>query len=144
MDNGNDTSNRSGNFLNVYDAVWSIAFVLDKSRDELLKQGKVLENVTYGDTNATSVFRSKAKELDFATPNTGVRKLARYTIPNKSRKLLKDHFTTNRSTENATATHYTATQKLSLEWSNTHPASNVRATVVDRNVYLWRVPCSNR
>lgn len=75
MDNGSDTSNRSNNFLNVYDAVWSIAFVLDQSRDELLKQGKTLENLTYGDTNATAVFRTLAEKLDFRTPNIGVREM---------------------------------------------------------------------
>ena len=74
MDNGSDTSNRSSIFLNVYDAVWSIALVLDQSRDELLKQGKSLENLTYGDTNATAVFKRQAKKLDFPTPNIGVSK----------------------------------------------------------------------
>ena len=73
MDNGSDTSNRSSVALNVYDAVWSIAFVLHESRDEILKLGTTLENLTYGDVNATAVFRRKAEKLDFNTPNIGVR-----------------------------------------------------------------------
>ena len=81
MDTHNDTSNRSNAYLNVYDAVWSIAFVLDKSRTELQKQGKILENLTYGDPNATNVFRNIAEDLDFATPNIGVR--VRHLIPRK-------------------------------------------------------------
>ena len=73
MDTHNDTSNRSDIFLNVYDAVWSIALVLKNSRSELLKQGKTLENLTYGDANATDLFRKMAVNLDFETPNIGVR-----------------------------------------------------------------------
>ncbi|KAL9951711.1 hypothetical protein ACROYT_G044433 [Oculina patagonica] len=73
VDTHNDTSNRSDIFLNVYDAVWSIAFVLENSRTELLKQGKPLENLTYGDANATALFRKTAENLNFATPNTGKR-----------------------------------------------------------------------
>lgn len=73
MDTFNDTSNRSNSYLNVYDAVWSIAFVLDKSRIELQQQGKILENLTYGDANATAVFRKEAKKLDFGSPNIGVK-----------------------------------------------------------------------
>ena len=72
MDTVNSTSNRSNSYLNVYDAVWSIAFVLDNSRSELQKQGKILENLTYGDANATDVFRRKAQKLDFKSPNVGV------------------------------------------------------------------------
>ena len=73
MDTHNDTSNRSDIFLNVYDAVWSIARVLKNSRSELLKQGKTLENLTYGDANATDLFRKEAVNLNFETPNIGVR-----------------------------------------------------------------------
>ena len=73
VDNGSDTSNRSSNALDVYDALWSIAFVLHNSRDELLRQGKSLENLTYGDVNATAVFRRHAQNLDFPTPSIGVR-----------------------------------------------------------------------
>lgn len=73
VDNGSDTSNRSSNALAVYDALWSIAFVLHNSRDELLRQGKSLENLTYGDVNATAVFRRHAQNLDFPTPSIGVR-----------------------------------------------------------------------
>ena len=72
MDTVNSTSNRSNSYLNVYDAVWSIAFVLDNSRSELQKQGKILENLTYGDANATDVFRREAQKLDFKSPNVGV------------------------------------------------------------------------
>ena len=73
MDTFNDTSNRSNSYLNVYDAVWSIAFVLDKSRFELQQQGKILENLTYGDANATALFRKEAQKLDFGSPNIGVK-----------------------------------------------------------------------
>ena len=73
MDTFNDTSNRSNSYLNVYDAVWSIAFVLNKSRSELQLQGKSLENLTYGDANAIDVFRRAAQNLDFGSPNIGVR-----------------------------------------------------------------------
>ena len=73
VDNGSDTSNRSSNALDVYDALWSIAFVLQNSRDELLRQGKSLENLTYGDVNATAIFRRHAQNLDFLTPSIGVR-----------------------------------------------------------------------
>lgn len=79
VDNNNGTSNRTSNFLDVYDAVWSIAFVLDQSRTELLNmQGKVLENLTYGDANATALFRRYAVNLNFPSPNIGVRKIICY------------------------------------------------------------------
>ena len=73
MDNFNDTSNRSNAYLNVYDALWSIAFVLDSSRSEIERQGKTLENLTYGDANVTDVFRKEAVKLNFKSPNIGVR-----------------------------------------------------------------------
>lgn len=79
VDNSNGTSNKTSNFLDVYDAVWSIAFVLEQSRTELLNmQGKVLENLTYGDANATALFRRYAVNLNFPSPNIGVRKIICY------------------------------------------------------------------
>lgn len=75
MDNHNDTSNRSDQYLNVYDALWSIGFVLHNSRPEIKTQGKALENLTYGDANATDVFRKWALDLDFKSPNIGVREM---------------------------------------------------------------------
>ena len=79
VDNNNGTSNKTSNFLDVYDAVWSIAFVLEQSRTELLNmQGKVLENLTYGDANATALFRRYAVNLNFPSPNIGVRKFICY------------------------------------------------------------------
>lgn len=75
VDNHNDTSNRSDQYLNVYDALWSIGFVLHNSRQEIKTQGKTLENLTYGDANATDVFRKWALDLDFKSPNIGVREM---------------------------------------------------------------------
>ena len=75
VDNHNDTSNRSNQYLNVYDALWSIGFVLHNSRPEIKTQGKTLENLTYGDANATDVFRKWASNLDFKSPNIGVREM---------------------------------------------------------------------
>ena len=75
VDNHNDTSNRSNQYLNVYDALWSIGFVLHNSRPEIKTQGKALENLTYGDANATDVFRKWALDLDFKSPNIGVREM---------------------------------------------------------------------
>ena len=75
VDNHNDTSNRSDQYLNVYDALWSIGFVLHNSRPEIKTQGKALENLTYGDANATDVFRKWAQDLDFKSPNIGVREM---------------------------------------------------------------------
>lgn len=75
VDNHNDTSNRSDQYLNVYDALWSIGFVLHNSRPEIKTQGKALENLTYGDANATDVFRKWALDLDFKSPNIGVREM---------------------------------------------------------------------
>jgi len=48
---------------------------LNKSRTELEKQGKILENLTYGDANAADVFRREAQKLDFKSPNVGVREV---------------------------------------------------------------------
>lgn len=79
VENNNGTSNKTTNFLDVYDAAWSIAFVLDQSRTELFNmQGKVLENLTYGDANATALFRRNAVNLNFPSPNIGVRKITYY------------------------------------------------------------------
>ena len=75
VDNHNDTSNRSDQYLHVYDALWSIGFVLHNSRQEIKTQGKTLENLTYGDANATDVFRKWALDLDFKSPNIGVREM---------------------------------------------------------------------
>ncbi|XP_068676427.1 uncharacterized protein [Montipora foliosa] len=73
VQNNDGTSNKSQNFLDVYDAVWSMAFVLDQSRAQLFHmQGKVLENLTYGDKNATAVFRRNAVNLNFPSPNIGL------------------------------------------------------------------------
>lgn len=80
MDSHNDTSNRSSLYLHVYDAVWSIAFVLDKSRAEIEGQGKTLENLTYGDANATNVFRTETVKLNFKSPSIGVREMEKLIV----------------------------------------------------------------
>ena len=69
VDSDGSTANRSKKALDVYDAVWSIAMVLDKSRDKLKLLNKSLENITYGDADAAAIFYKEALALNFPSPS---------------------------------------------------------------------------
>lgn len=59
----NSTKNRTNTAPYVYDAIWTMANILERARPVLEKKGKVLHNLSYGEE--TELLEKLAYETDF-------------------------------------------------------------------------------
>lgn len=77
----NSTKNRTDTAPYVYDAIWTMANILERARPVLEKKGKVLNNLSYGEE--TELLERLAYETDF----NGVTVRTRNEILSKLSKL---------------------------------------------------------
>ena len=72
VDVGNSTKNRSSSAFYAYDAVWTIVNILQRARQTVERNGKDLNELSYGDVDETQLFQTLAEETDFNGVTVGV------------------------------------------------------------------------